>query len=1111
MIAPDQDVRERVIEERGITLLVEAGAGTGKTTLLVERTLALLRSGVPLSRIVLITFTRKAAAEMSGRIRRRLTERRDEEWARLALRDFPGAQVGTTDSFCRSLLSDFPLEAGVPPGFQVADGIAQEALRAQAWARHLERCARRSDETYRRLRAAGVKTRALRRLAHAVLANRDLVLAPAADPELPDLLAEVGERIREITSTSEICVDPQDRLLLHVRRLETEWRAAQAVAGTAAERWILDWKSGGRKLAPGNLGAAAAWGGKEGKQRMLDALAALDETLARHLEGRGRRLTSQTARWIEQFRDEYQQLKRERGLLDFQDLALATRDLLKRNEGVRRRIAGRFEAILMDEVQDTDPLQMEIAFLLAARGPTAGDPLAADLVPGKLFLVGDPKQSIYRFRRADIELYDQARTRLSAKGEVLEIRANFRAAAELIEATNRIFRDWMKRDAATAYQASYIDLESTRAGEAGGAPRVSVLLTDPVVERELLEKAQRERLVAPLRAEVEVDAVARAVRHILGLEDGGAPWPVRDPQSGETRPADPGDIAVLVRRIAWGDALAEALRGARIPVSVGAGKRFYAREEIATLLAVLQAIARPESHFAAFAALRSAAFGFPDDSLVLHYLGERCPPELPDPREALALFPTLRRRARAQSLPDFLEEAAAELSLNAVFGFRADGPGRIEALRMLLEAAGSLEEAGVEHLPGFVRWLGEQSAESRADDLGEAEPESRAGVHVLSIHKAKGLEFPIVIVADLGAGKPPDRTLVADRRSGKVEFRLSASHGVETAGFAAAAQRESERERAEEVRLLYVAMTRARDHLLLSWPAAESGILAAEPLTTALGCRPGEAPPADSGVGVLRAATCPPLADGQRLSRVNVERACRIAERAVPREPRDPWPALRERACRCPRILAATTLPSEREPAPAPSFSREEPTGPEFGTLVHRALELYEPGAADGASRAVARAAPHVARALSREQGRAVTFAESTLERAIATLERAAGDAALSPLWSARRLHREVPFLLPCRESFLSGKIDVIAEDEQGALTIYDYKTGAWDPARRRGLERAHRTQALAYGLAVTEIAKRPVHGVRFLFVAAEPVAEIVFPVDAAFLAEARSLVEGVR
>jgi hypothetical protein len=148
--------------------------------------------------------------------------------------------------------------------------------------------------------------------------------------------------------------------------------------------------------------------------------------------------------------------------------------------------------------------------------------------------------------------------------------------------------------------------------------------------------------------------------------------------------------------------------------------------------------------------------------------------------------------------------------------------------------------------------------------------------------------------------------------------------------------------------------------------------------------------------------------------------------------------------------------------------------------------------------------------ALSRERGRPVSLSADLLARATATVERAVQDAAFAPLWNARRLLREVPFLLTCGENFLSGKIDAIVEDERGGLTIYDYKAGRWEASRRREWERAHRTQALIYGLAVAEITKRPVHSVRILALAAEPVEEIVFPVGAAFLAEARSFVASV-
>jgi len=213
---------------------------------------------------------------------------------------------------------------------------------------------------------------------------------------------------------------------------------------------------------------------------------------------------------------------------------------------------------------------------------------------------------------------------------------------------------------------------------------------------------------------VEIDAVARAVRHALG-------WRVRDPATGETRPARPADVAVLVRRIDWGDELWESLRRAGIPATVAGGKRFYAREEIATLHTLLRAVLAPDDDFARFAALRCPAFGLPDDVLTLHFLpGEDRRPQ-PEAIAAENRLRELTRLARELAVPDFLERLAEELSLPSVFGFRADGRARVEALRILIEAADSLADAGVASLPEFVRWLGRQAAESRSGAPGESD------------------------------------------------------------------------------------------------------------------------------------------------------------------------------------------------------------------------------------------------------------------------------------------------------------------------------------------------------------------------------------------------------
>jgi ATP-dependent helicase/nuclease subunit A len=1128
--APDQDVRDRIVSARGVNLAVEAGAGTGKTTLLVHRVLSRLEGGVPLPRLAIITFTRKAAAELTGRIRKRLVERKrdGEGWAARGLEDYDLAVIGTTDSFCRTILSEFPFEAGVPPGFGVADEVAQVALQDEAWRDFLASSGDDARDLLTALREAGISSDTLRQVADAILSNRDLPVAVAPPPDLPDLAGVLGGSLGEALSLRSLCRDPSDRLRRHLDDLEEELALARSVGGAAGERALLRRRRERRRYTNRRHGRQDAWGGKENVERVRRALEDVESTVDDFLEKRGLHLTAAYARWIEGYRREYEARKRERGLLDFRDLGLATRDLLRREPRVRRIVAGRFDEILMDEVQDTDPLQMEIALLLSTADGDSPDPLEAALVPGRLFLVGDPKQSIYRFRRADIELYERVRAHVASSGVAGGVEANFRARPEILRFVNHVFAGWMEPPPGESWQARYVDLVPGReAAEPPGDPAVTLLLPDPAREAEILARTGSPRLRADGRAELERDAVARAVRRVLGLDGSGPPLPVVDPGTGRERPAEPGDVAVLVRKIAWGDRLLETLRRAGVPAAVSAGRRFYAKEEIRTLLALLEAVIDPEDRLARFAALRSPAFGIRDDDLVLHFLeeAEEGSAEAGAVVDAETRLRKLAEEARSLPVPDFLERLTEETSLLPVFGFRPDGRGRVESIRLLLEAADSLVDAGFDTLPSFVRWLRGQAAASRTGGPGEEESGTESAVQILTVHKAKGLEFPVVILADLGSGAVTDRRLVTDRAANRIDFRLSAAERVMTSGFEAAARSEARRQAAEDVRLLYVAMTRARDRLILSWAASDRGYFARagdEPsvLESRVGCTAGAAPPEGSGLGRWEAGRWPPLAIGGRLHALRLDSPPPPAG-PTPEDAFEPLPRARRRR----PILRATEIGARSKATPAGRPPDEVPASPGprpvsergtplpdnvFGTLVHKFLEMWSPSSGQTAEDGLREAAS----AVGLDPG-AIPL-EGGLVR---TVDRILGDPALAPIraglsagseegTTARRVLREVPFLLPAGVGLVSGTLDVLLEEADGRLVVIDYKTGRGGGLPADRAKERFRTQAGLYALAVTRQTGRPVEEVRFLFLDRDPVEVGSFRPDQEFLEEARRRID---
>jgi ATP-dependent helicase/nuclease subunit A len=663
------------------------------------------------------------------------------------------------------------------------------------------------------------------------------------------------------------------------------------------------------------------------------------------------------------------------------------------------------------------------------------------------------------------------------------------------------------------YQARYSELWPSRdAGDDPDDVRVSLILPDPEVAAQL-GNADGESLRATERGELEIDAVVRVLRRRLGL-DGTPALTIVDPVTGEIRAAEPRDIAIIVRKIDWGDRLLDRLRRVGIPATIAGGRRFWAREEIQTLATLLEAIVDPENRLARFASLRSPALGFRDDELVLSFLHEQGHFEGEPPADVADATERLRQLsadARRLPVPDFLESLAEELSLLSVFGLRPDGPGRVESLRILLEAADAFVEAGLDSLPGFVRWLKQQTGAPGVEGPGEPDPGEQGGVQILTIHKAKGLEFPIVVLADLAGRAQTRETIVADRVAGRIEFRLSQPAAVETPGFAEAWEEERLRQKAEEVRLLYVAMTRARDHRLLAWPEGAGGFLERGDdgeLARRVGSAPGEPAPAESGVGTIRVEALPPLEDVRSRTIAEPDRTV-----AAPSPARDATEA-RRLARRGVRVLAATSVgtPPRREDPPwadLPLFA-PGPGGREFGSLIHRALEIWDAGASD-ARGVIADAARIVAPRLARESGQAFRFGEEDLDEAVRYLERITADPAVTAVWSAPRIFREVPFVLPLGEDLVAGTIDVLVEGRDGTLSIVDWKTDRIGRRSGDAAKERYRGQALTYAHAAAQITGRRVREVRFLFLSSQPVETGSFRPGPDFGGRARAVLGAAR
>jgi len=751
---PDLGARRRIQDDLETNLLVEAGAGSGKTTELVNRMLALVATGTAtVDQIAAVTFTRKAAGELRERFQARLERELREarlpgeslDRLRQALDELDRAFLGTIHAFCARLLRERPLEVGLDPAFQELAPEERSGFYARYWEAYLERLARDSDPALEELSAAGLRTSHLYGLFERLAENPDVDFpAEHADaPSGPELAAVRRELEALVRTGMELMPD-------HVP--ERGWDSFQAKIRTAAFSLdVTGWKSAAdffealallckdgatphkttynrwkdKALAKELEKRATAFGvGDTPANRLLDRWYAHRYALAL-------RLTLSAAA-------DFAEHRRRTGRLDFPDLLLLTARLLRTDAGARSELGRRYRRLLVDEFQDTDPLQAEIMLLLASEpggGEEAQDPgdaipaggswRAAVPRPGALFVVGDPKQSIYRFRRADIQLYDFVKRRFADFGAVVELTTNFRSRPPVGDLVNDLFPEpgFFPGDS-TPEQARFEPLNTRPAEEDVPAEGVFWYGVDP--PRDAWSEVSGDdarRLAAWIRA--RVDAGERA----------------------------PGDFLVLTRVTRGLSAYARALEEHGLPVQVtGAG--VGVETELGELLALLECMIDPTDAVKVVAVLVGLFFGFDHERLVAHRLaggsfdlirpGER---GHPDVQAAVQTLHRWWRWASREPADVFLGKVVPELGLLPLAAAGDLGSIRAGALVYALDAVRTAALGGDASLPGALAAL--RAALEIKEAEAPLEPGREDVVRLMNLHQAKGLEFPVVSVGSL--------------------------------------------------------------------------------------------------------------------------------------------------------------------------------------------------------------------------------------------------------------------------------------------------------------------------------------------------------------------------
>ena len=883
----DPEARELIATALDTTLIVEAAAGTGKTTALVGRIVRIIAEGkADVGGIVAVTFTEKAAGELKLRLRERLDNARvaagldAEERGRLdqALKRLEEAHVGTIHAFCADLLRERPVEAGVDPLFEVLTEPGSARLFDEAFARWLQEVlANPPDGVRRALRRSAFggedgPVDRLRKAAWDLAQWRDFI-APwtrnAFDREgeidsVVALLHETAELTRNPTSKNDPLFTGTDP----VRRLSDEIGLQQTFGDAGAVDYD-GWEAGlvdlsrDRTLANVKQGRGASYRDRVARDRVSAALTDLRARLDQFRMAADADLAALLQQELRGALQRYAEMKAKGGALDFLDLLLVARNLVRDNRLVREGFQHRFKRIFVDEFQDTDPLQAEILLLLAADDPSETDWRKARPLAGRLFLVGDPKQSIYRFRRADVAIYREVCRHVQDWGAtLLRLTTSFRSVPEIQSFVNAAFAPVMTGDDVTL-QAGYVPLARDRPALEGQPSIVALPVPEPYARRYITGRAIEQSLPGAVGA--LVDWIVNQSKWKVTERSGSAPVDVAAKH-----------ICLLFRRFVSWEAdvtrpYVEALEARGIPHVLVGGKAFHEREEVEALRAALTAIEWPDDELSVFATLRGPFFAIGDEELLewAHHFGrptgdrftrgifhpfrvpavfdENTPEEISLLRslgsdrasarqarlrpiaEALWLLQRLHRHrnyvhkdenAQADGLSErtsggvsgTLQELLAATRAHVGFALRTGGEQALANVLHIAELARQYEMGGGISFRGFVEELRVAAETAQASEAPILEEDSD-GVRMMTVHKAKGLEFPVVILADLtcklsrpDAGRwiDPSGSLCALKLGGWAPTDLLV-HGYE----------EAARDKAEGERLAYVAATRARDVLVV--------------------------------------------------------------------------------------------------------------------------------------------------------------------------------------------------------------------------------------------------------------------------------------------------------
>lgn len=1126
MIEPLPEQRT-AIQTTDRAVIVQAGAGTGKTWVLVQRFLYLLEQnpGWPIDSLVAVTFTEKAAREMRNRIRQRVEEAAlhappVSPWHRRR-RELDRLQVGTIHSLCARILRENAISAGLDPYFSVLDeqeaGLLQEQAVREALGELVRSGEGQGPGCLRLL--ASIRVRDLHLQLESMLARRGTLHRLFQRlPSAPELLAWWDEQMdhsrrqaweQQLSRKPELSsllthlagipiLDDGDKLAPSVQRAQAGCRAAQS--GDLAQAFAC-WQEfdlrGGKKDAWG--GEAALKELKDGLKSFREAAKAVDALGCARRPGPLDAHAAETLQWWqelwERVEGRYARLKAERNALDFDDLELLTANLLAAETAAGAAPSDRLRLFLqginhlmVDEFQDTNPIQQEIVYALAHPSD-----------PGRLFVVGDAKQSIYRFRQAQVSTFNRTAEDISlATGcPPVALQHSFRTHQPLVQALNALFEHVLRPQGEThqPYEAPPGPLTAERS-----APPLQPVAPAPV---EIYLLPQESLSGSPLSAEEARLFEARLLAQRL-LELHSAGFLVWDRRLEAERPFRFDDAAILFRATTTLPLYEEQFKTAGLPYLTVSGRGYYDRPEIQDLLALLSSLYNPADDLNLATALRSPLFNLSDETLfrlrwlspktedgpdahgpVPYHLALGSPPPNSQPEQVAFAAETFSALLAATGRVDTwrllrmaLDLTGYEATLALSDRLRSGGGRQWNNVQKLLDMA---RQHSSESLSAFLRRVQDlRSREAREGEALAAAPESGA-VQLMSIHAAKGLEFPVVAVADLGrtlrrSGEPS--RLLADPLFGLVPmFRDENGDWQKPESYRWAEGLNGQMEDAENKRLLYVACTRAADLLILSGRSAGRGRSWIDEIQSAWEIPTNDQPEEliDRGgysLRLLRPAyqpatsqASPQGSEPQPISEAPLVEIPPLA-RPVPPDRRPPALAVTDLVRRL-ETQEEESLPALRPIAGSkpgePSAHR--PSAAALGRMVHRTLANWAClSQADDQLGCQLEIYAHQEGILHPD---AVRYAVLRTQRMLSGLRRSPLFAAIQ---AASQRHFELPFTLESSLGTLQGVIDLLFQDSHGEWRLIEWKTEWVQAGQIEHHAQEHLLQMAAYAQAARHI-----------------------------------------